>query len=214
MCAPPRATSGSQPETAGACACARRAASGLGFKCWVPGERSVALIGQDSRQLCVLQATPPHARAPALCPHPPCAMLRHGIVSSMPLQGHADTRGLHALLRQGDVLAVSPYESHLDERLFGADAGAYNPERPALRLGGGSVPGVGGLPGLVFGGGRYRRASASLSLLQMGEVCSWRHMVVCKDQRDSLGQQSASLVCCVASSGIALIKPYTTTLYG
>ena len=56
------------------------------------------------------------------------------------------------------MLAVSPYESHMDERLFGADAGAYNPERPALHLGNGSVPGVGGLPGLVFGGGRYRRA--------------------------------------------------------
>lgn len=57
------------------------------------------------------------------------------------------------------MLAVSPYESHMDERLFGADAAAYNPERPALRLADGSVPGVGGLPGLVFGGGRYRRAS-------------------------------------------------------
>lgn len=55
------------------------------------------------------------------------------------------------------MLAVSPYESHMDERLFGADAGAYNPERAALRLGDGSVPGVGGLPGLAFGGGRYRR---------------------------------------------------------
>lgn len=63
------------------------------------------------------------------------------------------------------MLAVSPYESHMDERLFGADAGAYNPERSALRLGNGSVPGVGGLPGLVFGGGRYRHV---LPLLHTG----------------------------------------------
>ncbi|KAK9838552.1 hypothetical protein WJX81_007055 [Elliptochloris bilobata] len=62
----------------------------------------------------------------------------------------------HVIVHQGEVLAVSPYESHMDERLFGPNAAAYDPDRRALRLGDGSVPGVGGLPGLVFGGGRYR----------------------------------------------------------
>ncbi len=73
---------------------------------------------------------------------------------------------------QGDVLAVSPYESHLDERLFGAGAAAYDPGRLPLRLAGGAVPGVGGLAGLVFGGGRYRCGRGGGLGVHQGGCCS------------------------------------------
>jgi hypothetical protein len=71
------------------------------------------------------------------------------------------------------VLAVSPYESHLDARLFGAGAAAYDPGRQPLRLAGGAVPGVGGLAGLVFGGGRYRcgRGGGRASFRAGAAVC-------------------------------------------
>lgn len=57
------------------------------------------------------------------------------------------------------MLAVSPFESHQDERLFALSASQYLPDRPGLqcphsRLH--EVPGVGGIAGMVFGGGRYR----------------------------------------------------------
>ncbi len=59
------------------------------------------------------------------------------------------------------MVAISPYESHLDPRLYGADAAAFNPGRRGMELGGSravhaAVPGVGGVPGLAFGGGKYR----------------------------------------------------------
>ena len=60
-----------------------------------------------------------------------------------------------SLCSQGELLAVSPYESHHDERLFGPDAACYNPDRQPLQ-GIGGVPGVGGVSGLAFGGGMYR----------------------------------------------------------
>ena len=63
---------------------------------------------------------------------------------------------------------MSPYESHLDERLFGPRAAAYDLDRPGLRLGDGAVPGVGGLSGLVFGGGKYRRVR-SIILCSLGQ---------------------------------------------
>lgn len=63
------------------------------------------------------------------------------------------------------MVAISPYESHLDARLYGGDAAAFNPGRQGMQLGGTSavhaaVPGVGGVPGLAFGGGKYRCAPA------------------------------------------------------
>lgn len=59
------------------------------------------------------------------------------------------------------MLAVSPYESHSSEKLFGEDAGHYNPDRVGMRLEGrtalhASIVGVGGVAGLAFGGGKYR----------------------------------------------------------
>lgn len=59
---------------------------------------------------------------------------------------------------QGQLLAVSPYESHLDERLFGPHAFDYDPCRGDLAavLG---VAGIGGVAGFAFGGGRYRYIS-------------------------------------------------------
>ena len=57
------------------------------------------------------------------------------------------------------MLAVSPFETHQDPRLFQLAASQYIPDRPGMmcphsRLH--EVPGVGGIAGLVFGGGRYR----------------------------------------------------------
>lgn len=60
---------------------------------------------------------------------------------------------------QGDMLAVSPYESHHDERFFQPNPTGYDPLRGGLQCPGTGlheVPGVGGIAGLVFGGGRYR----------------------------------------------------------
>ena len=150
---------------------------------------------------------------------------------------------------QGDVVAISPFESHLDPRLYGgppgpdifdptrcaaaaptAGAGAWGgcgslrlrPNRgsartplhsvnaahqlsvlpsprhtmPAcrdgMRLGGSTAPhaavvGVGGLPGLSFGGGKYRRAcgaglggcrAAALLLLPCCPCCPSIHLPV------------------------------------
>lgn len=58
-------------------------------------------------------------------------------------------------MSQGQLLAVSPYESHLDERLFGNDALEFNPLRPPV-AGISGVAGVGGIAGIAFGGGQYR----------------------------------------------------------
>lgn len=64
----------------------------------------------------------------------------------------------HAHVSQGQLLAVSPYESHLDERLFGQCAFEYNPQRGDLAAISG-VAGIGGVAGFAFGGGRYRCTS-------------------------------------------------------
>lgn len=56
---------------------------------------------------------------------------------------------------QNQLLAVSPWESNLDEQLFGPDAAQYNPCRNGI-AGMGAIPGVGGIAGFAFGGGRYR----------------------------------------------------------
>ena len=50
---------------------------------------------------------------------------------------------------------MSPYESHLDERLFAPDAGSFDPDRAQLACITG-VAGIGGISGLAFGGGLYR----------------------------------------------------------
>ena len=58
---------------------------------------------------------------------------------------------------QGEMLAVSPWESHFDERLYGTDAAEFNPHREGLQGAPlGSVPGVAGLSGFTFGGGWFR----------------------------------------------------------
>ncbi|CAL8466371.1 g5907 [Coccomyxa elongata] len=58
-------------------------------------------------------------------------------------------------VKKGQLLAVSPHESHLDERLFGPRAHEFDPGRPGLAAVVG-VAGVGGIAGFAFGGGRYR----------------------------------------------------------
>ena len=68
---------------------------------------------------------------------------------------------------QGDMLAVSPYESHHDPRFFHPNPEDYNPNRRGLQCPGSSlheVPGVGGIAGLVSGGGRYRCIVLSLDI--------------------------------------------------
>lgn len=57
---------------------------------------------------------------------------------------------------------MSPYESHLDERLFGPRAYEFDPRRPGLTAVVG-VAGVGGVAGFAFGGGRYRYCTVKLS---------------------------------------------------
>jgi hypothetical protein len=61
------------------------------------------------------------------------------------------------------VVAISPYQSHLDPRLYPQAPASYNPARAGIQLEGGgasqhsaAIPGVGGVPGLSFGGGTYR----------------------------------------------------------
>ena len=59
------------------------------------------------------------------------------------------------------MLAVSPYESHHDPRFFQPQPAWYDPTRGGLQCPGSSlheVPGISGIAGLVFGGGRYRSA--------------------------------------------------------
>lgn len=59
------------------------------------------------------------------------------------------------------MLAVSPYESHHDPRFFQPQPARYDPTRGGLQCPGSSlheVPGISGIAGLVFGGGRYRSA--------------------------------------------------------
>ena len=67
----------------------------------------------------------------------------------------------HVCMQQGDMLAVSPYESHHDPRFFHPHPARYDPTRGGLQCPGSSlheVPGISGIAGLVFGGGRYRSA--------------------------------------------------------
>ena len=61
----------------------------------------------------------------------------------------------HSSCSQGELLAVSPYESHRDERLFGPAAARFDPDRPPVQ-GVEGVAGIGGIAGLAFGGGLYR----------------------------------------------------------
>ena len=57
---------------------------------------------------------------------------------------------------------MSPYESHQDKRLFGPDAGSFDPDRAPLACISG-VAGIGGISGLAFGGGLYRCCLERLS---------------------------------------------------
>lgn len=73
---------------------------------------------------------------------------------AMPLGGHRTVN-----VKKGDMLAVSPYETHHDDRFFCPSPAEYSPTRAGLQGPGSSlheVAGVGGIAGLVFGGGRYR----------------------------------------------------------
>ena len=89
------------------------------------------------------------------------------------------TARLHSLQLQGDVVAISPYQSHLDPRLYLEAPANYNPSREGMRLGAGSaaqhsaaVPGVGEVPGLSFGGGKYLCPGRFLAEAELALVTS------------------------------------------
>ncbi len=68
---------------------------------------------------------------------------------------------------QGSVVALSPYTSHQDPRLFGPTASQFDPDRDGMLFGGSHNPhaavvGVGGLAGLSFGGGKYRYVASAI----------------------------------------------------
>ncbi|KAK9866545.1 hypothetical protein WJX84_008214 [Apatococcus fuscideae] len=76
-------------------------------------------------------------------------------IAAQDLRLPADDSGRMHTISQGQLLAVSPYESHRDLRLFGEDAAGFRPDRlPISGMGG--IPGVSGLAGMAFGGGRFR----------------------------------------------------------
>lgn len=75
------------------------------------------------------------------------------------------------------MVALSPYTSHQDARLYGSEASSYDPDRTGMLFGGSTLPhaavvGVGGLAGLSFGGGKYRwECNASAELFGLGGSC-------------------------------------------
>ncbi len=90
-------------------------------------------------------------------------------------------------MQQGDMLAVSPYESHHDPRFFQPHPARYDPTRGGLQCLGSSlheVPGISSIAGLVFGGGRYRSA---LTLRHPRQLV--QHHINCK--------QKLTMQCCV-----------------
>ena len=71
----------------------------------------------------------------------------------LPAEGpHGDTM---LCVPRGCTLAMSPYETHLDERVYGSTACSFNPLRSGTTEFAG-VAGVSGIAGIVFGGGKYR----------------------------------------------------------
>ena len=86
----------------------------------------------------------------------------------------------YVLVQQGDMLAVSPYESHHDPRFFQPHPARYDPNRGGLHCPGSSlheVSGISGMAGLVFGGGRYRSA-----LTLRHPRWSMQHHISCKHE--------------------------------
>lgn len=93
---------------------------------------------------------------------------------------------------QGDMLAVSPFESHQDPSLFQPAASQYLPTRPGMacphsRLQ--EVPGVGGIAGMVFGGGRYRCCCCCCNCFLAASIYfaayTWAHRALCTLYTDS-----------------------------
>lgn len=89
---------------------------------------------------------------------------------------------IHNSTMQNTVVAISPYESHLDPRLYD-DALSYNPHRNGMMLDTNtptscsnsmrsSVIGVGGLAGLSFGGGKYRCPGRSFAEMELAMLIS------------------------------------------
>ena len=96
------------------------------------------------------------------------------------------------------MLAVSPFESHHDRRLFGTDANDFNPLRPDMQLdtdasavvkdgdkastSAADIAGMAGLAGMSFGGGRWRcKMSITWLLLLLCEITCFFPNVVCGD---------------------------------
>ncbi|GAB4813829.1 hypothetical protein N2152v2_000875 [Parachlorella kessleri] len=74
---------------------------------------------------------------------------------------------------KGSLVALSPYTSHQDPRLFGPTASQFDPDRDGMLFGGSHNPhaavvGVGGLAGLSFGGGKYRCPGRHFAEVEVG----------------------------------------------
>ena len=80
------------------------------------------------------------------------------------------------MLVQGQLLAASPYESHLDERLFGPRASDFDPRRGDLIAISG-VAGIGGIAGFAFGGGRYRCSVEKNFAMPVASLCGFLESV-------------------------------------
>ncbi|KXZ53780.1 hypothetical protein GPECTOR_6g698 [Gonium pectorale] len=92
-------------------------------------------------------------------------------VAAAPLDLPSSLPGGSLRLPRGRVLAVCPFESHHDMKLYGnqgaSDPWVFDPSRPELKMGeGGAV--VSGVAGLAFGGGPYRCPGRFLAEAELG----------------------------------------------
>jgi cytochrome P450 len=74
----------------------------------------------------------------------------------------------------GSVVAICPWESHLDGRLYACPA-SYHPQREGMRVGGSTGEhaagaGAGGLAGVAFGGGKYRCPGRGFAAMELALV--------------------------------------------
>ena len=74
-------------------------------------------------------------------------------------------------ISKGTVVAISPFDSHRNEELYGPDPREYNPQRPGWgKCHEGGVVGIGGILGLSFGGGFYRCPGRLFAEVEMSLV--------------------------------------------
>ncbi|KAA6426780.1 MAG: cytochrome P450, partial [Trebouxia sp. A1-2] len=103
-------------------------------------------------------------------------------------------------ISKGDMLAVSPYESHHDPRFFQPWPARFDPNRGGLQCLGSSlheVPGISGIAGLVFGGGRYRCPGRFFAEMEVALTVAFflthfkMQLVSCQDSHGQPGSAQA-----------------------